>query len=360
MSTSLTSGLLFATIVSGSASCARDPRSDVTLILLVVAAIVALSWWRRASAPAVAVAAGLTAMSSHDASAGPTEVERDAAPSVERARATAEADGFKHVETTFLAGRTAAMIRYSGPSIPRMARIDFVSPTGAPITIEDSIIGLPPASGGGKLWDLHGDGARFVLVDLTSCGANCSPERHRVLELRDGVWAVPAAQLERPAEGRDVDGDRIPDFPATLAHLIIAGCPRVTCGATYHIGATVEGLESWDGQRYTRELRSFVPYYASRLASARRDAEAHRANKGPPDPCPVSEVQTAAEVYLYSRMLGATELAAGSAADAVMAGRSTSTCGEPYHDVRDWPALRRELASVKLPGLTRERSTARK
>ena len=357
MTTGHTGNILAAALVAGSASCARDPAGDTTLVLLVAAAIVALVWWRGASSTtAVAVSAGLTAaLSSHTAVAAPGATGGpDVAPMVARARAAAEAEGFTHTETV-QAGGAAAIVRYRGTSIPRGARVDFVGASGAPVTVEDSMIALPPAPGGATLWDLHGDGARFAVLEMTACGANCSPLRYRTLELRGNAWTVPVAQLERPAERTDVDMDGVPDFPGTLAHLVIAGCSRVRCGPTYHIGVTVTGPESWDGKTYTRDLRSFRPEYARRLAAARTDAAAHRARKGQSDPCPVAELQTASEIYVYSRILGVAEVAAARAADAVMAGRTTSTCGDGYHDLRDWPELRRELGAVKLPELTRER-----
>lgn len=284
-----------------------------------------------------------------------TRAADNLAPVVARAQADALRDRWQPTNTVVASPDAAIVFSQSGSGgLDAMTRADAVSTTGAPIRLEASRLDIAKPATGGVLWNLRGDGARFLVVLPSSCGANCQPEAPRVLELLPTGWARPAQVPERPDSARDEDGDGVPELSFTLAHVHVAPCPRVSCGHTYEVGVTVDGLEGWDGARFARNRPSFRRLYEARLAAAKAEAF-NLQTYGDKRQCPTAALSAAARVYLYSRILGEPDAIALRSADTAMQGFDTARCAEPTGPAngtpKPWPAIRAELARTQLPSL---------
>ncbi|MCA9587536.1 MAG: hypothetical protein KC657_19550 [Myxococcales bacterium] len=276
-----------------------------------------------------------------------------------RARVAAEAAGWRHEETSRVPGRGLAFVRYGSPATPQQGLFELVGATGAPQRIQASMFRVVTPRAGGTLWDLRGDGARFAIVETEECGANCQPAEHHVFEARGDSWVRPVSAPMRPTEGRDEDLDGVPEFPVALAHLKIASCARVACGATYELAVEVEGLESWDGVRFARDLLVLRRLYIGRLAAAGAAGAAARARPDKANVCPIDALQAASSIFIYLRIHGVGAAQALAEADKTMAGYSTDACNRVgpqagwLSDVRPWSALRAELFGIAVPQMTR-------
>jgi hypothetical protein len=275
------------------------------------------------------------------------------------ARIAAEAVGWKHEETSRVTGRELAFVRYGSPASAQQGLFELVGATGAPLRLQASTFRVVPPKAGGALWDLRGDGARFAIIETEECGANCQPAEHHVFEARGDTWARPASAPARPTEGRDEDHDGIPEFPVALAHLKIASCSRVACGPTYELAIEVEGLESWDGQRFARDLLALKPLYMGRMAAAGSAGRAARARTDKASVCPIEALQAASNIFVYLRVAGVDAAQALAEADKTMAGYTTEACNHEgpqagwLSDVRPWSVLRAELFGTAVPQMTR-------
>lgn len=286
----------------------------------------------------------------------PTHAAGGLTTAIARSQADAARDGLQNVETVAVS-RDAALLVYqanSGAPSDRKMRVDAVDANGPTIRTEASQFGIRKLSSGGVLWNLHGDGARFVILERSACGASCMPEQSNVLELLPTGWARPAEVPERPESVHDADGDGVPELLFTLAHIHVAACPRVSCGYTYEIGVSVDGLEGWDGAHYARDRASFRRLYEARLAAAKADAFRIQ-TYGDRRACPTEALSAAARVYVYSRILGEPDAIAMRSADTAMQGFTTAVCAEPTGPAnstpKPWATIRTELARTKLPSL---------
>jgi hypothetical protein len=154
---------------------------------------------------------------------------------LEQAKAVAERAGWLVKEVVEIPDQRAALLIYGpkparAPSY-RVARVDAVG--AGPyrvISSESGMVDVMRTRAGSLLWDLHGDGSKFVVVHLTPCGANCGVARPLVLELAGDSFKAAAAVPECPTCERDEDADGVPEWEVRLASLSIAPCSRVSCG----------------------------------------------------------------------------------------------------------------------------------
>jgi hypothetical protein len=200
------------------------------------------------------------------------------------------------------------------------------------------------ASGDSVFWDLRGDGSRSVVVEAPLCGF-ASTEILFGLG-GDGEWsrlegdARPRCALcERPPEA--TLGNR-PLFSFYFTSLMLAsGGPHATTSAG------VLGIEAWDGERFRADLPALAPLYQRRLDAARAAGKAARARGG--KGCNVAAYQAAGDIYVYGRILGATDASAMAEADAVVAGIGTRPCAAAHAESMyggtsyDWPEIRDRL-----------------
>lgn len=283
----------------------------------------------------------------------PTQAAGGLPAAIARSQADAAREGWQTAEAVAVA-RDAALLVYRGGPSGVMMRIDAVDANGPTVRTEANqiVISKPPTSG--SLWNLRGDGARFVVLEPSTCGANCQPEASRVLELLPTGWTRPAEAPERPQSARDEDGDGVPELLFTVAHVHIAACPRVSCGSTYELAVNVDGLEGWDGAHYARDRASFRRLYEARLAAAKADAFRIQ-TYGDRRTCPTEAISAAARVYVYSRILGEPDAIALRSADTAMQGFDTAACAEPNGPAnstpKPWASIRSELGRTKLPNL---------
>ncbi|MBX3125961.1 MAG: hypothetical protein KF718_04565 [Polyangiaceae bacterium] len=279
------------------------------------------------------------------------------------AEARARQQGFSVTEVLHLDGHHAAILLYepaqdSAPAT-RLTRFEAVSTApGAVVSGESGMVELQKTRGGGQLWDLRGDGARFVVLGLTPCGASCGQAEPFVLELLSDRFVRAEHSPTCPTCIQDFDRDRIPEFSFRLLALKVAPCSRVSCGPSYGLEVEVRGIESWEGGRYARDLRDFVPIYFDRLRRAKRDGERVMRAKHKGGRCPLTALRTAAELYVYGRLIGESETDALASADAVMQGYDVKPCSTEFDLLappKPWPVLRSELVAAELPLLKLER-----
>jgi len=277
--------------------------------------------------------------------------------------AKARAAGWRVTATIRVPGAQAALITYKGrragdppPSVfVGSQRLDAMALAGDVVTAMATEVEVHRAPGGKLLWDLRGDGGAQVVLGLTECGANCSDPSFQVLELAGGRWARAKKKPECPTCIHDHDRDQVPEFDATLLVLPIADCTRA-CGNSYMLEVSVNGLESWDGAKYSRELARLVPLYRAKLRAARAAASKARAARAKKGICPLKALEAAAAVAVYRRLLGAPWTAALAEADAVMKGHTTAPCRKRYGVTsapKPWSELRTLIAQARLPRLPR-------
>jgi hypothetical protein len=281
---------------------------------------------------------------------------------LERAIATAKKEGWLPTKTVDVPGRNAAIVLYeptpeTAPAHKSM-RADAVGASGAPYSLQSGVIDVVETSEKSLLWDLTGAGPRFVVLNLTRCEPQCGIPSPVVMELgSDDAFARRRDAPECPTCIQDADRDGIPELLFRMVDLKIAPCSRASCGPETALLVQVRGLESWDGERFARNLNSFVPLYRARLEAARAEVKrVKRATKK--KVCPLSAIRVAAELFVYSRLTGANEIDAFKEADKLMAGYSTDPCRTEYDLLappRTWVELRSELVAKKLPVLDAER-----
>jgi hypothetical protein len=281
-----------------------------------------------------------------------------------RAIEAADRDGWIPKQTVQIQERNAVVVLYepkpeSAPATKAM-RADAIGVTGAPYTIQSGIIDVVKSPNQSVLWNLTGDGPRFVILNLVRCEPHCGAPAPVVLELspRDEFSRAKSAP-QCPTCIQDADRDGVPEFTFRMVELEIAPCSRVSCGPEVALRVQVRGFESWDGARFARNLRSFVPLYDRRLQAARAEVKRVRKASKKKTTCPLDAVRVAAELFAYGRLTGVTELAAFKEADTLMAGYSTAPCSREFDLLarpRSWVELRSELVSEKLPVLDADRA----
>ncbi|HQY64829.1 MAG TPA: protein kinase [Polyangiaceae bacterium] len=280
---------------------------------------------------------------------------KDLSVAVAAARAAAVSKGWKYEGMSAVPGHSAAIVQYSkspGGALPQ-ARMDFVG-AGPVVSLEATTL-EQKKSGEHEMWNLAGDGRRFVVIE----GAAAMPQTasERTIELVGDTWRESSPAPGWPTRGVDEDGDGVPEIPAHIVGLTIVQCPRVSC-PTYGKGVSVQGIMGWDGAGFAKDLASFVPLYRARLARARADAVTLRAARIDPSECPTAALDAAARVYVYATLTGVDRAAAMREADDTMARYSLSACKDDmtFNDsFKDWQVLRSELWKTPLPSLTRAR-----
>ncbi len=240
-----------------------------------------------------------------------------------------------------------------------IARFDAVSAAGSDVVSgESGMIDVLKTRKGALLWDLRGDGSHHVVLHLTPCGANCGQAQPRVLELTQRGFVNAKTAPECPTCVTDVDRDRVPEFAYRMFALKVAPCARSSCGPSYALEVAVRGVESWEGGRYERGLRDFIPLYFDRLRKAKRDAKRVRSAKNKSQICPLNALRVAAESYVYGRLIGEKEPHALKTADKIMAGYTMAPCSREFDLLappRTWGEIRDELTKASLPKLDRRR-----
>jgi hypothetical protein len=282
---------------------------------------------------------------------------------VASAIARAKREGWIHKQTTEVPGRAAAIALYdpapdSAPAFKAM-RADAIGVSGSPYTLRSGVVDVVKTRKQSVLWDLTGEGARFVVLHLTRCEPQCGAPEPVVLELdaEDGFSRKREAP-QCPTCIDDADRDGVPEFDYRMIDLQIAPCSRASCGPETALLVQVRGVEAWDGERFVTNLRSFVPHYRARLAAARAEVKRVRRAAKKQNTCPLSALRVAAELFVYSRLTGVAEIDAFKESDRLMAGYSTDPCRVEYDLLappRSWVELRSELVSEKLPVLDAER-----
>lgn len=285
-----------------------------------------------------------------------------------RAEREARAGGWELSRRIDLPGHRAAVLVFD--PVPERAEARVTSRViavgagsdGREVVRDSGMVDVMQTEQGSFLWDLTGDGARFVLIGLTPCAANCQRTETLVLELGAGDdFTVLDSAPGCPSCARDEDGDGIPEFETPLVSLELGGCPRVACGPLYALMVEVSGYESWNGKRFSKELALFAPLYVKRLAAARQAARAFPPAAGAKPSCPVDELRTAAELYVYGVLSGVSPDAAAREMDAVMKGRSTAPCEAErsmFQPPASWPELRAKVRAASLPVLATKRSAS--
>ena len=331
-------------------------------LLLTVATACGAPTERSRPQVATAAAAPVVAPSPVPAGAAPASGAPDNAleENVRRAIREASADGWQHKKTVDVPGRSAKVVLYDplpekAPATKAM-RADAVGITGSPYTVRSGIIDVvehPRTKS--LLWDLTGDGPRFVVLHLIRCEPHCGTASPLVLELssRDEFRRLPDAP-DCPTCIQDADRDGVPEFTFRMLDLTIAPCSRASCGPETALLVQVRGLQAWDGERFSKNLGTFIPLYDSKLRAARADVKRVRRASRKKSVCPLDALRVAAEIFAYGRLTGVSEIEAFKEADKVMGGYSTDPCRSEYDLLarpRTWIELRSELVSEKLPKL---------
>ncbi len=280
---------------------------------------------------------------------------------IEKNQADAEGKEWRKKDVVEVVPDRVAVVLYKKAhrerKAPRVARADLVtSGDYAPQSFVNGMIDVVRAPGGSFLWDLRGDKSTSVVLNLTPCSANCGVAKPKVIELVDGKFTTPAAAPECPTCIGDRDHDGIPEFEVALVRLDVAPCSRISCGPSLALAAEVRGFEMWDGKGYARELPALEPLYFEKLKRTRSDVQRARNASHKSKICPLGVLQTAAELFVYSRFIGESRADALRLADAVMKGYSLSKCTGEYELLaapKSWPELRAELEVAKLPDLRR-------
>ena len=200
------------------------------------------------------------------------------------------------------------------------------------------------APNGALLWNLRGNGPRFLVLEESLCNFATSINIFGLDE--NDEWFV-------------VEGDARPSCVTCTPpkEQISGGAPlfsrfavsmTVASGGPYFpTSAVVYVIEAWDGQRFRADLPAFMPLYEKRLAAARKAGKQARAvgSKG----CNVEVFVRAGEIYVYSRMLGKPEKVALAEADELVRGISTKACEKNHEGSMygtqsyDWDSMREEL-----------------
>ena len=296
----------------------------------------------------------------------PTE-EKSFRDNLRRVIADATRDGWLVKKTVEIPDHHAAIVLMdpSAAKAPAYKLSRFVAVGAGPFkghTGESGMIDVVKTKRGKLLWDLHGDGARFVVLHLTPCGANCGVAAPKVLELSHDEFVEPKSVPACPTCIQDLDRDGIPEFAYRMFALTVAPCARVSCGPSLALQLEVRGLESWEGDHYAKNLRDFVPMYFERLKRVQRAARRARRARDKSKRCPLGALQVAAELYVYGQLIGEDRDRAIKNADDVMQGYDTGACKGEYdllEEPRSWSELKQELLSQELPVLDLRRAPRR-
>lgn len=295
----------------------------------------------------------------------PPSAARQLNENVRRAIVAAREEGWQHERTVDVPGRAAKIVLYqptpeSAPATKAM-RADAVGASGAPYTAFSGIIDvMKTRKEKSVLWDLTGEGPRFVVLHLTRCEPHCGTGQPLVLELDEHEAFRRARKApECPTCMQDADRDGIPEFTYRMLELRIAPCSRVSCGPETALLVEVRGLESWDGETFARNLTVFRPLYEARSRAAQAEMKRVRRASRKKTVCPLDAIRVAAELFVYGRLTGMSEVEAFKASDRLMAGYSTDPCRTEYDLLatpKTWIELRSELVSAKLPTLDARRT----
>lgn len=284
------------------------------------------------------------------------------AANILRNQEEAEAAGWRKKEVVEL-GPDAAIAIYKKAqqpkNAPRSARADAITAGEyAPQSFVNGIIDVARAPGGSFFWDLRGDKGTSVVLNLTPCAAHCGVPAPKVVELIGGKFVTPSAQPECATCMGDRNRDGLPEFEVALLRLDVAPCSRVSCGPSLFLRVEVRGYEAWDGTKYAQELPEFEQLYFEKLKKTKADVVRAKRSRKKAKICPLSVVQTAAELFVYSRYIGESRGDALDQADELMKGYSLEPCRREYELLgppKTWPDLLSELSSAKLPELARKR-----
>lgn len=284
------------------------------------------------------------------------------AANLARNQEEAEAAGWRKKEVVEL-GPDAAIAIYKkarqAKNAPRSARADAITAGEyAPQSFVNGIIDVARAPGGSFFWDLRGDKGTSVVLNLTPCAAHCGVPAPKVVELIAGKFVTPSTQPECATCMGDRNHDGVPEFEVALLRLDVAPCSRVSCGPSLFLRVEVRGYEAWDGTKYARELPEFEQLYFEKLKKTKAEILRAKRAKKRGKICPLSVVQTAAELFVYSRYIGESRGDALDQADELMKGYSLEPCRREYELLgppKTWPDLLSELSSAKLPELARKR-----
>jgi hypothetical protein len=202
------------------------------------------------------------------------------------------------------------------------------------------------APNGAQLWNLRGNGPRFLVMQEQLCNFATSTNVYGLDE--NGEWFVAEGDARpscvtcpRPKEDTNEGTPLFSRFAVSLT--VAAGGPYFPTSADIYL------IESWDGQRFRANLPAFTPLYEQRLAAARKAAKRARARGSVS--CNVEVFSSAGEIYVYSRMLGKPENAALAEADQVVRGISTKACEKNHEGSMygtqsfDWESMREQLVN---------------
>ncbi|MEZ4221604.1 MAG: hypothetical protein R3B13_11805 [Polyangiaceae bacterium] len=277
--------------------------------------------------------------------------------------AAAKEKGWLKKDVVEVVPNSAAIVLYEPTAeqapAPRLTRFDAVAAGGASVSGQSGMVDVAKTKSGGLLWDLRGDGERFVVLQLTTCGASCGQAQPKVLELTPKGFSDAGTAPVCPTCISDHDHDHVPEFTYPMLTLKVAPCSRASCGPSYALQVDVRGYESWESGRFDRELRDFIPLYFDLLRKTKRDAERVRRAANKQAICPLNALRVAAESYVYGRLIGEGEADALKAADQLMSGYSMGPCEKEYDllaPARSWGELRADLRAMQLPALQRYRA----
>jgi len=176
------------------------------------------------------------------------------------------------------------------------------------------------------LWNLRGNGPRFLVVEEALCNFGSAVSVFGLDE--NDEWFVAEDDARPSCVTCTRPKEEIKGSPPLFSRLAVS--MTVPSGGPYFpTSADVYLIESWDGQRFRTNLPAFMPLYEKRLAAARKEGKRARARGSVP--CNVSVFESAGEIYVYSRMLGKPADAALAEATELVRGISSNAC-EKYHE----------------------------
>lgn len=273
------------------------------------------------------------------------------------------------------------MIVAEGASVSRETLARLRGPTGdegsdEPYTLMQTSRGYFIDGGGGELVYILQRTGKPMYGESKGLSIQCKGRRWNPADGTVGDGAVP----DYPGRGKDVDGDGINDFPDRRFTFELTGWGFHTnpnrgelCNWDLEQGATIDVLGVVASSGKSAEVTAF---YERRRKAARARATRIRAWAGTDatpktvtrragdlrmtNDCALDVAQTAAELYVYARTLGAGENAIDEA-DALMKGFALkpSACGglgshgtKPANPPDDhWPELRKALLAAKIEAL---------
>lgn len=203
---------------------------------------------------------------------------------------------------------------------------------------------LLSAPNGTLLWNLRGDGPRFLVVEERLCNFASTTrifgiDEHGEWVSLEGDARPSCVTCTRPKEEALEDKPLFSSYAVSLT--LASGGPYFPTTADVYL------LEAWDGQRFRTNLPAFAPLYERRLAAARDEGK--RARRLGSSKCNRGLFLAAGEIYVYSRVLGNSEAAALAEIDRLVKDISTKPCEKNHDDSIygaqsfDWATIRDEL-----------------